>query len=316
MGTHSRSLPLDMLRLVLLSMVVAGATAVATTRELIRREMQNYNNEAICWGQENMVKWHLARQVATDECNKFGRFSTLPASSDNPFSTLPGDLQNPWMNVPQPINPRNQWNNLWSDFLGGRSKRQAEGGLLQESEDFDEENFLEEFMHQYADFKEDIATTMGNLTCVLTKMKMLDANLQVNMEAYTSDFWDNFDLSKSIAGEDPVWRQKVIQGYSDCYQIASNWPQQSLDRNPVTKVFGRHMIYFRCALKNEKKNCAKAQQYRWLTLLYGPSDNLVQYGLPSDKYDRAWYSTMVLTEAETNEQKRVSEFFTQIEARM
>merc|ERR1712008_144833 len=245
MGTHSRSLRLDMLRLVLLSMVVAGATAVATTRELIRREMQNYNNEAICWGQENMVKWHLARQDATDECNKFGRFSTLPASSDNPFSTLPGDL-----------------------------------------------------------------------TCVLTKMKMLDANLQVNMEAYTSDFWDNFDLSKSIAGEDPVWRQKVIQGYSDCYQIASNWPQQSLDRNPVTKVFGRHMIYFRCALKNEKKNCAKAQQYRWLTLLYGPSDNLVQYGLPSDKYDRAWYSTMVLTEAETHEQKRVSEFFTQIEARM
>jgi len=315
MGTHSTSLRLDMLRLVLLSLAVASSAAVATTRELIRREIQNYNNEAICWGHENMIKWHLARLVATDECNKFGRFSTLPANSDNPFSTLPAD-QNPWMNVPQPINTRNQWNNLWSDFLGGRSKRQAEGGLLAESEDFDEENFLEEFMHQYADFKEDIASTMGNLTCVLTKMKMLDANLQVNMEAYNGQFWDNFDLSKTIAGEDPVWRQKVIQGYSDCHQIASNWPQKSLDRNPVTKVFGRHMIFFRCALKNEKKNCAKAQQYQWLTLLYGNSDNLVQYGLPSDKYDRAWYSTMVLTESETNEQKRVSEFFTQLEARM
>ena len=46
----------------------------------------------------------------------------------------------------------------------------------------------------------------------------------------------------------PEWRQKLIGEYTDCYQIASNWPEESLNKNPVTKVFGRHMIFFRCAL--------------------------------------------------------------------
>merc|ERR1712110_1243560 len=61
------------------------------------------------------------------------------------------------------------------------------------------------------------------------------------------------NLKKTLAGEDPEWRQKLIRGYTDCYQVASNWPQQSLDRNPITKVFGRHMIFFKCA-KTRKEN--------------------------------------------------------------
>merc|ERR1711910_168851 len=59
------------------------------------------------------------------------------------------------------------------------------------------------------------------------------------MGAYTTDIWQQMNLKKTLAGEDPEWRQKMISGYTDCYQVASNWPQQSLDRNPITKVFGR-----------------------------------------------------------------------------
>merc|ERR1719397_989641 len=98
---------------------------------------------------------------------------------------------------------------------------------------------------------------------------MLDSALQVNLKLWTTDIWQQLNLKKTLAGEDPEWRQKLIGGYTDCYQIASNWPQQSLDRNPITKVFGRHMIFFKCAMKQEKKMCGMAQMYSWLTTLYG-----------------------------------------------
>merc|ERR1719433_2066700 len=211
-----------------------------------------------------MMYYRLAQYQAMEECSKYGQFSTLPAPANNPFTTLPGDAKNPWMNVPQPVDSRrnplaklfnrksnsnsDKWANLWSDFLNGRSKRQAEeGGLLEIDE----------------------------------------------------------------AAEHPEWRQKMIGGYTDCYQVASNWPQQSLDRNPITKVFGRHMIFFKCAMKQEKKMCGMAQMYSWLKTLYGDSDdfNWSQFGLPQDKYDRAALTIMVQTQAASKEERFINDFF-------
>merc|ERR1711872_93050 len=136
---------------------------------------------------------------------------------------------------------------------------------------------------------------IGNLTCVMTKLDMLDSALQVNLKLWTTD----------------VWRQKMIGGYTDCYQVASNWPQQSLDRNPITKVFGRHMIFFKCAMKQEKKMCGMAQMYSWLKTLYGDSDdfNWSQFGLPQDKYDRAALTIMVQTQAASKEERFINDFF-------
>ena len=255
-----------------------------TTRQAIRRDMDKFNNDAMCWGVENMMAYRLAQYKAMEECGKYGQFSTLPAPSNNPFTTLPGDASNPWTNVPQPIDSRrsplskllnrgsnlqnsDKWTNLWSDFLNGRSKRQAEEGILE----IDEAAELEQFLEDYDEFKTDIGSMIGNLTCVLTKLDMLDSSLQVNLKLWTTDIWQQMNLRKTLAGEDPEWRQKLIGGYTDCYQIASNWPQQSLDRNPITKVFGRHMIFFKCAMvswvakesvlistpRNKRRRCAE-----------------------------------------------------------
>ena len=239
--------------------MVASGMAMST-RQMIQKDMEKFNNDAMCWGVENMMAYRLAQYKAMEECAKYGQFSTLPAPANNPFTTLPGDASNPWMNVPQPVDSRRsplsklfnrgsnsnseKWSNLWSDFLNGRSKRQAEGGLLE----IDEAAELEKFLEDYDEFKTDIGSMIGNLTCVLTKMDMLDSALQVNLKLWTTDIWKQMNLKKTLAGEDPEWRQKLIGGYTDCYQVASNWPQQSLDRNPITKVFGRHMIFFKCAM--------------------------------------------------------------------
>merc|ERR1719394_321901 len=100
------------------------------------------------------------------------------------------------------------WANLWSDFLNGRSKRQAEeGGLLE----IDEAAELEKFLADYDEFKEGIGSMIGNLTCVMTKLDMLDSALQVNLKLWTTDVWQQLDLKKTLAGEDPVWRQRRLQ---------------------------------------------------------------------------------------------------------
>merc|ERR1712130_383969 len=144
----------NMMRFLLLSAMVASGMAF-NTRQMIRRDMEKFNN---------------------------------------PFTTLPGDASNPWMNVPQSVGSRrsplsklfNRGSNsnsdkrtdLWSDFLNGRSKRQAEEGLLE----IDEAAELEKFLEDYDEFKTDIGSMIGNLTCVLTKMDMLDSSLQVNLK--------------------------------------------------------------------------------------------------------------------------------------
>merc|ERR1712154_314529 len=191
--------------------------------EKIHRDFQNFNNNAMCWGHKNALGYHVALIQATEQCMQFGTPATAFAKLTKPFQTLP-----------QPIN--NRWNDIFAGLLN-RNKRQAEEGLI-ETDEAD----LEEFLEDFADWKGDLASKIGNLTCVLTKMNMLDSNLQVNMDLYTNTVWEQMDLTETLAGSDPEWRQSVITGYRDCYQIAENFPQQSLDRNPLYKVFGRHMV--------------------------------------------------------------------------
>merc|ERR1719371_147483 len=87
------------------------------------------------------------------------------------------------MNVPQPVGGRrsplsklfnrgsnsnsDKWTDLWSDFLNGRSKRQAEEGILE----IDEAAELEKFLEDYDEFKTDIGSMIGNLTCVLQSLR-------------------------------------------------------------------------------------------------------------------------------------------------
>merc|ERR1739842_122051 len=72
------------------------------------------------------------------------------------------------------------------------------------------------------------------------------------------------------------------------------------------------MIFFKCAMKQEKKMCSMAQMYSWYTTLYGNTDdfNWSQFGLPQDKYDRAALTAMVETESQSKEDEFINDFFT------
>jgi len=153
---------------------------------------------------------------------------------------------------------------------------------------------------------------MSNLTCVLSKMNMLDSNYQVNLKAYTEDFWGQIDLSQTLAGEDPVWRKMMIDGYNDCYDIARSFPQSALNKNPIMKVFGRHMVFFKCTRKVEAHCCGMACANHMIETLYGDNDNgfdWSQHGIPNNKYERAAMYMKVKYSTATPEEEFVHNFF-------
>ena len=249
-----------MLRFVAVTLAVLST--ISASPELMKKihhDMMMTNSLTACWGKGNMVYFKVALKKAMEQCGQHSGPANLlkPANpfasliqGGNDANTLPFPINNnnnPFQTLPSPVdnnNPfkssnlkLNAWQNLW-----GRNKRQAVEGLLQPTE----EDF-KEFLMDFDEFKGDVASMMGNLTCVLTKMDMLDSNLQVNMKAYSEDLWNKMDLSQTMAGEDPEWRQMLVDEYKDCYDIARSFPQSALNKNPLMKVFGRHMVFFKCA---------------------------------------------------------------------
>lgn len=123
------------------------------------------------------------------------------------------------------------------------TKRDTEGLLSPDEDDF------MEFLDDFDDFKEGMATKIGNLTCVMTELKMLTPELKVNIEYYTRSVEEDedIDVSESEFLQDPEWLERLRTGYQDCYDISESIPSAALMGNPLTKVFGRQMIFFKCA---------------------------------------------------------------------
>merc|ERR1712024_184920 len=235
----------NMLRFLTLAAALALAAGMGMDEKKIMKDMMVLNSMTACWGKGNMYLYKLALLEATEQCTQQDHHNLLkPANprNNNPFLSS-SNSNNPFKSSSWQLN-MTAWNNLWGN---SRSKRQAEGLLQPTEEDF------REFLEDFEEFKGDIATKMGNLTCVMQKLNMLDSNLQVNMAQYTTDVWNKIDLSQTMADEDPEWRNMLTTHYKDCYDIARSFPQSALNRNPLTKVFGRHMVFFKCAKKVEHK---------------------------------------------------------------
>merc|ERR1712012_800599 len=166
----------NMLRFLTVSLAVISAVSGDQMMKKIHKDMMVMNSMTACWGKGNMVYFKVALKQAMEQCgHSSGPANLLPFpinnNNNNPFQTLPSPVNN--NNPFKSSNSRlSAWKNLWN-----RSKRQAEGLLQATEEDF------KEFLMDFEDFKGDVASMMGNLTCVLTKMDMLDSNLQVNMKA-------------------------------------------------------------------------------------------------------------------------------------
>merc|ERR1711942_316157 len=274
-----------MLRTVLALALVAVVKSQGDISQRMMRQIAEYNYRSACWGQENMDNSILALIKATEKCMQM----------------------EPSFDVEAAIKPqKNPFDSLQSLWRNKRAAAPAEGFLKATEAD------LVDFLMDYQEWGENFVTSIGNMSCVSQEMGLLTDDLEINMEHYTNWDVEGFDVSASLPGKDPELKEKFINAMTGCKAISDNWPQTSLNRNPVTKAFGRNIIFFKCANKAEKALCAMGQMYHWLEKLYGKygeDENPEDYGLPKDKYDAAAVSIMVLDASQTPEEKAVNDFF-------
>ena len=77
----------------------------------------------------------------------------------------------------------------------------------------------------------------------------LISSVQINIEEFTKDASEieGFDLEASPLASDPEWWARLVKGYQDCYDISESIPQSALNKHPLKKMFGRQMMFFKCA---------------------------------------------------------------------
>merc|ERR1719361_11693 len=248
-------------------------------------------------GEINKNNYDKAIEGAIEKCMQLApAFNLANIIADSPHNLKEPFKQLQFTNLDSIVS-------LWRD--NGRSKRDT--GLV----NVDEDDFVE-FLDDVADFKGDVTAKMGNLSCVLTEMKLLTPDQKINIEEFTKDASEieGFDPEASPLASDPEWWARLVKGYQDCYHISESPPQPALDRNPMKKRFGRQMMFFHCADKNEKMNCALGQMKHWLESYYAPDErDLTEFGLPEDKYEAAGLTLMVQYNGASDEEKFLSNFF-------
>merc|ERR1712115_384698 len=240
-----------------------------------------------CWGKKNVDMYAAQMEKAKRECMQMEPMFDFPGHGEG--------VQNPFLrpnnNPFEKLTRGGDFSDLQSLW---RSKREASEGLV----DVDEDDFYE-FLHQGGQLTEDMEVNMDFYTTALRAE-----------EPETGFTWD----VEGSAAKDPEWREKIATAYEDCHDLAESWPATSLNRRPMTRMFGRQMIFFKCADRTERRVCTEAQLLENLETFYGSesdeetAERIADIGLPEDKYDAAAISIAVLQNAQSEEEKFVERF--------
>jgi hypothetical protein len=169
----------------------------------------------------------------------------------------------------------------------------------------------------YTDFRWSMATKLGNLSCVMSQLQMLDDAGNINLDHFIMFEGratpPNGDGAPPTAANDPLFVAKLKEGFLDCYSVAQAWPQAALDRNPLYQKYGRHMLFFNCATKVEEQMCTKYQARGWLERLYGRLDGAMVAALgpevAADPYEAAAMVMRLKYETASPEEELVDKFF-------
>jgi len=281
-----------------LALVFQQALAGNDISEDIRDEIDTWNLYSRCFGEDTPIKFTLMQHKAMKSCME------SPATNIIPLSNDPEVVQNARL-VAEPATRVSFLPATASLHQSSSSrhfsKRQVDTGLYEQTpEDF------EKFFREAQQFKDSLQTKIGNLTCVLTQIGMLRTDGSINLSMYTEGIWQL--VGQNGGGKDPLFVNKMRDNFVDCYNIAQAWPQSNLDRSPITKQYGRQMIFFKCAKKAEMKTCAQLQLLEHIEKMYGPIDMSRMPEFKGDKYEAALFGMKVMMEKEEPEERMVRNF--------
>merc|ERR1711973_249834 len=197
-----------MLRLAIIAVFgLLAAPALSDKRKLMDK-INKYNMLSRCWGEEAMYGYSMQIWAAMNYCGEApSSMSLFNPVQDNQLEALKELLNNP--NVAALLKQQTTKTSPWDSL--GRKKRED-----YEATEEDKMEFMEDIM----DFKTGMQSKIGNLSCVLTQMKMLDASGNINMELYSMKTLYPW-LKDTPAGSKPGFLEKMVDGFSDCYDISS-----------------------------------------------------------------------------------------------
>jgi len=283
-----------------------------------------------CWGPQTMIEYYKISKQYCEECMQLTPafdISLFEEDHDNMldndpfimsqqgFQTLPSQIFNaPAVPVnrlgsaQRPQNPWEAWMSLWAPIYGQPLPSAYKFSRSKRAIDPPSKADLENFAQQVGMHKNMKKGMIGNLTCVLSKFGVMNDNLQINLPYYINDMWKDFPRGEEPK---PEFKQKVIKGYQNCYQLSESIPMDLLvKKGPFYQQFGRQMMFFKCAKKMECTACVKKELAEWVEFLYGtPNAELrARLGLPNDKLDAAFMAMTIKDEMKDPTMKFVEDF--------
>jgi hypothetical protein len=190
---------------------------------------------------------------------------------------------------------------LTANEVGQKKADGGSGGLLQPTQEE-----IAAFGTAALNLKNSMPAKVGNISCVLTKINWLDGAGNVNLEGLTVEKWKK--IGTNGAARNPAFVMKMQEGFTDCYNISQALPQSTLDKNPMSKVWGRQIFFFKCAKKMAMKTCAQAQMLEHWEKLNGRLDPATFPELNGDLYDSASYAFNVESQMMSMERKMIQRF--------
>merc|ERR1712088_330457 len=146
---------------------------------------------------------------------------------------------------------------------------------------------------------------MGFLTIIAERKGKSSSGKMKSLVALT--------LLQAVATGDMMLKKKIHHDMMLMNSQAMCWGQGNMMyyKIPIMKVFGRHMVFFKCTKKVEAHCCGMACANHMLETMYGPSDNFDwnQYGMSNNKYERAAMTMKVMYSTASPEEAFVHNFF-------
>jgi len=304
-----------MLLLLLVALLGHGARAILIDASEVGlyQLMNKYSLLSQCWGEQFITDFIFRLNRHVELC---GMLQLAPTSQPMPdivksnyrpdhelerLGVVGGFDSTGYAALASLIAPqhRHDWDAVWKPFLQESNQRQdssrkARAGRLTASPM--------------------LTTSLGNLSCVLTQLEMLDSAGNINRHHFSLDNLD-LRLVETPAGSDPIFRRKLHDEFAKCYDIASAWPSETVShRSPSAQkpISNMQVVFFQCVLKAETRMCSKFQLVKWLQAagrLANLSSEMVDLGSSADKYDAAVQMLNTLRRAGSDEESLVENFF-------
>jgi len=270
---------MKLLAVVLVVCMSSGSMAGMMGLTMEMKDMMNtYNLYATCLGPEFAAGYMMNIQKACEACMA----EDIPESLISELSNLLSEDEK--ISLAKLI----------------RGKRQVDTGLSEEK--------INELTGQVTEHKGEMLSTLGNFSCVLAQMGIFTEDGEVNMEQFTFDAAKEFLSSSAIAEDDDALRA-MSTGIQDCNEVATAWPEATLERDPLMKAFGRRHVFLKCMLKVQDGICYKRQLYIGMKTFQKLDTNEVDLGIPGDKFDKAAGAWKVMMHHWGPEMKMVNDFF-------